>query len=168
MKKLILSVLILIGIVYYSHSQESLIPSFEIPKITILDENGEYYVKIPFERARTIDLWARRGIEAKYGEGSRLRAIYLEQLMEQIRVSKLHSDSVALALSVDLMKVRGEVSKLANENFAMQKSLAFCVNDKNRLEEENARLRNKIFWKDLSKFATYTGIGLGLLALIVN
>jgi len=152
----------------YSLSQGFQIPSFEVDKITILDENGNLYAKVPIERARVIDQWARRGVEAKIGKEAELRAIYLEKLMEQIRQAKLVSDSVSVALQVDLLKVRNEVSTLAYENTKLQKGYALCQQDNDRLTKENSKLRSKVFWKDVSKYATYIGAGLAAIVLITN
>jgi hypothetical protein len=168
MKKLILFALLTIGIASYSHSQEYLILSEEYPPITLLGEGGQYYYKIPEQRAKNIDFWARRGIEATQGESYKLRAVYLEKLMEQIREAKLYSDSVSVSLSVDLFKVRNEVSALSIENVKLQKGYALCQQDNDRLSKEVSRLNAKVFWKDVSKIATYVVGGLAALVLLSN
>jgi hypothetical protein len=167
MKKLILSALLMIGIAYYSHSQEFPILS-DYPPITLLSEGGQYYYKVPEQRAKTIDFWARKGIEATQGESFKLRMLYLEKLMEQIRQAKLYSDSVSVSLTLDLFKVRNEVSALSIENVKLQKGYALCQQDNDRLTKENSKLRTKIFWKDFTKALTYVGAGLAALVIISN
>ena len=157
----------MIGIVYCSHSQGLPILS-NYPQITLLNEGGQYYYKVPEERARTIDFFAMRGIEATQGESFKLRMQYLEKLMEQIRQAKLYSDSVSVSLSMDLFKVRNEVSLLSLENVKLQKGYGLCQADNDRLTKEVSRLKTKIFWKDFAKITTYIGGALAAIVLITN
>ena len=168
MKKLILFVLLTTMTASYSLSQGYQIPLFNAQPITTVYENGSLYAKIPIERARLIDQWARRGVEAKIGKEAELRAIYLEKLMEQIREAKLHSDSVSVTLSRDLLEIRNQVSVLSLENTKLQQGYLFCQSDNQRLSKEVTRLKAKVFWKDVSKVVTYTVAGLAALVLITN
>lgn len=156
-----------IGTVCCSLSQEFPILS-DYPPITLLSEGGQYYYKIHEGRAKNIDSWARKGIEATQGESYKMRAIYLEKLMEQIREAKLYTDSISISLSMDLFKVRNEVSALSIENVKLQKGYALCQQDNDRLTKENSKLKTKIFWKDFTKVVTYVGAGLAALVLLSN
>lgn len=88
--------------------------------------------------------------------------------MEQIREAKMYTDSISVSLSLDLVKVRNEVSLLSIENTKLQQGYAFCQTDNQRLSKEVSRLKAKVFWKDVSKITTYVVGGLAALVLLSN
>lgn len=152
----------------YSLSQGYQIPLFNAQPITTVYENGSLYAKMPIERARLIDQWARRGVEAKIGKEAELRAIYLEKLMEQVRQAKLASDSVSVALSVDLYHLKSEFSVLSLENIKLQKLNGLLSADNKILTKEVSRLKSKVFWNDVAKYSAYGGALALLIGFIAN
>lgn len=104
------------------------------------DSHGYPNLIVPYEDAVVIDFWGRKGISAEETKE------YLESMMEQIRIAKITSDSIALSTQFQLNDTRYKVVKLSEDNAKLIKANFGCQDQVKELEEEKKKLKKKLFW----------------------
>lgn len=112
---------------------------------------------IPKEKAETIDMWARRGIECRKSiEES-------EILLNELKEHKLISDSISVMFRNNLLKTKEELTKIEENNILLVKDYNTLNKKFTEYKEQNKACKSR----NITDAIGYISIGSSLIAIAI-